>query len=300
MRHGRYHRRLCLATPGRLDCAQGAPLMAMPALTLPGISWPLQATVGHIAVATPGITGHFKAGAGTDATVECELVEAGKFRNGAARQWCRTHQCVLGRQGRLGAAGRNAAGGSASVQRRAMRLEFVLVSAGVRPCQRITPAACRSGRQRRRCCIVQRQRPTLAARLLARTARAAGDRLQLRRARPVRHPCDLCRSISRRRPLQALCCGRGATSSQPWAASTAARCGHPHLDLGDFAHERAPAPLLRQLRPRRHAQRAGDGLESLAAPARIRLAHAETLATVVLNVRAQTVAPADPRQTGVL
>lgn len=70
-------------------------------LTLPGICWPLQASTGHLAVTSTHITGHFHAGAGEDAIVLCALLPAGKFRNGAARHWCRTHQCYWGTQADL-------------------------------------------------------------------------------------------------------------------------------------------------------------------------------------------------------
>lgn len=61
-----------------------------------GICWPHEATVGHIAVSSGRIAGYFPAGRGGDAVVECVLVAAGKYRNGAARQWCRTHQHYWG------------------------------------------------------------------------------------------------------------------------------------------------------------------------------------------------------------
>jgi hypothetical protein len=61
-----------------------------------GIGWPLAATVGHITVTTSTIRGTFPANAGTDARLCCELVPAGKYRNGAARSWCRTHQAYWG------------------------------------------------------------------------------------------------------------------------------------------------------------------------------------------------------------
>lgn len=70
-------------------------------LTLPGICWPLHATVGNIAVTTNTITGHFRAGAGLDGLVLCDLSDSGKFRNGAVRHWCRTHQCYWGTQSDL-------------------------------------------------------------------------------------------------------------------------------------------------------------------------------------------------------
>lgn len=61
-----------------------------------GMCWPHSGTVGHITVSTPTITGDFPAASGDDARVRCALVPAGKYRNGAARQWCRTHQHYWG------------------------------------------------------------------------------------------------------------------------------------------------------------------------------------------------------------
>jgi hypothetical protein len=61
-----------------------------------GIGWPHDATVGHIGVASGQIAGYFFAEHGSDAVLDCVLVDAGKYRNGAARQWCRTHQHYRG------------------------------------------------------------------------------------------------------------------------------------------------------------------------------------------------------------
>lgn len=61
-----------------------------------GMCWPLDATVGHIAVETDRLSGDFPADQGADAIVDCLLVAAGKYRNGAARHWCRTHQVYWG------------------------------------------------------------------------------------------------------------------------------------------------------------------------------------------------------------
>lgn len=55
------------------------------------IAWRTGATVGHIAVASPTLTGELG-----DGRVDCQLAPAGKFRNGAPRWWCVSHQCHWG------------------------------------------------------------------------------------------------------------------------------------------------------------------------------------------------------------
>ena len=62
----------------------------------PGICWASDTTVGNIAVVTPLIHGHFPHAQGADGVLACDLVTAGKYRNGAARKWCRTHQTYWG------------------------------------------------------------------------------------------------------------------------------------------------------------------------------------------------------------
>lgn len=54
-----------------------------------GICWSHATTVGNIAVAS----GELRL---VDGRVACEFTAAGKYRNGAARWWCRTHQSYWG------------------------------------------------------------------------------------------------------------------------------------------------------------------------------------------------------------
>lgn len=56
------------------------------------VCWADDRTMGNIAVSSPEMMGVFKAKEGTDAVLPCDFVSAGKFRNGATRLWCRTHQ----------------------------------------------------------------------------------------------------------------------------------------------------------------------------------------------------------------
>jgi hypothetical protein len=56
------------------------------------ICWSYDRTLGNIAVSSEDLIGRFPGSEGDDAQLECDIVEAGKFRHGAPRWWCRTHQ----------------------------------------------------------------------------------------------------------------------------------------------------------------------------------------------------------------
>ena len=63
---------------------------------MPAICWAYGRTLGNIAVFSQSILGSFPKKSGSDAILPCEFVDAGKFRHGAPRQWCRTHQAHWG------------------------------------------------------------------------------------------------------------------------------------------------------------------------------------------------------------
>jgi hypothetical protein len=60
------------------------------------ICWSYGRTLANIAVLSPAMLGHFPNRTGSDAKLPCEFVNAGKFRHGAPRWWCRTHQTHWG------------------------------------------------------------------------------------------------------------------------------------------------------------------------------------------------------------
>lgn len=62
----------------------------------PAICWSYGRTLGNIAVYSQSMLGNFPDNSGDNASLPCEFVEAGKFRNGAERWWCRTHQTHWG------------------------------------------------------------------------------------------------------------------------------------------------------------------------------------------------------------
>jgi len=60
------------------------------------ICWAYGRTLGNIAVFSPSLLGHFPAQSGSDAILPCDFAHAGKYRHGADRFWCRTHQTHWG------------------------------------------------------------------------------------------------------------------------------------------------------------------------------------------------------------
>lgn len=60
------------------------------------ICWAYGRTLGNIAVFSPMLLGSFPGKSGNDAILPCDFVTAGKFRHGAPRWWCRTHQTHWG------------------------------------------------------------------------------------------------------------------------------------------------------------------------------------------------------------
>jgi hypothetical protein len=66
------------------------------------ICWAYGRTLGNIAVFSEALLGEFEGTTGDDALLPCDFVNAGKYRNGVNRWWCRTHQTHWGTKGDLG------------------------------------------------------------------------------------------------------------------------------------------------------------------------------------------------------
>lgn len=66
--------------------------LGQPVETREAICWSYGRTLGNIAVSSQDLIGSFPAQEGDDAVMDCDIVDAGKFRNGAQRWWCRVHQ----------------------------------------------------------------------------------------------------------------------------------------------------------------------------------------------------------------
>ncbi len=71
------------------------------------ICWSYGRTLGNIAVSSEDLLGLFPGEEGDDAQLDCDIVDAGKMRNGVARWWCRTHQRHWGTNGDIAGAKAN-------------------------------------------------------------------------------------------------------------------------------------------------------------------------------------------------
>lgn len=60
------------------------------------VCWSPGRTIGNIAVSSEEVFGSFAAKAGDNAILPCHIVPCGKFRNGASRWYCKTHQIHWG------------------------------------------------------------------------------------------------------------------------------------------------------------------------------------------------------------
>ncbi len=60
------------------------------------ICWAPGRTIGNIAVSSEDIFGMFEGKSGNDAILPCQIIPSGKFRNGAKRWYCKTHQIHWG------------------------------------------------------------------------------------------------------------------------------------------------------------------------------------------------------------
>ncbi|WP_231586194.1 hypothetical protein [Pandoraea apista] len=60
------------------------------------ICWAAGRTIGNIAVSSEEVFGHFEGKSGNDAILPCQIIPCGKFRNGAKRWYCKTHQMHWG------------------------------------------------------------------------------------------------------------------------------------------------------------------------------------------------------------
>ncbi|MBB5609380.1 MULTISPECIES: hypothetical protein [unclassified Janthinobacterium] len=193
------------------------------ALTLPGMCWPLHATVGNIAVTTSTMSGHFRAGAGCDGLVLCDLLPAGKFRNGAVRHWCRTHQCYWGTKADL-------ADFAASQQMRckqhASPMGYMLYPdvLDVSDYHAITLDYLDDGTLR------LQAKANNGGTLLVRDVSALA--IDSRSLPGLFHPSIVQINIT---PPAALAYVAALRSGVALGCIDCPRCAHPHLDLGDFA-----------------------------------------------------------------
>lgn len=185
-----------------------------------GICWPHAGTVGNIAVSDSGATlrGDFSRG-----RFACDFSPAGKYRNGAARWWCRTHQGYWGVKADLAAVDPleakrcKAAGELLGFVPDPLVLDMrnfasVRVTASGEGMRVRTMSAAAST-------AVDAFFPAIAVSGIE-DVFANSDIVQVNVTPPA---------------LRALLAARA--DARPLGCLDCARCGHPHLDLGDFAHK---------------------------------------------------------------
>ena len=68
------------------------------------VCWAPGRTIGNIAVSSELVLGKFDGTQGTDAILPCQIIPAGKFRHGAPRWYCKTHQVHWGTKADFAAA----------------------------------------------------------------------------------------------------------------------------------------------------------------------------------------------------
>ncbi|MCE3606102.1 hypothetical protein LXA47_21200 [Massilia sp. P8910] len=189
-----------------------------------GICWPHEATVGHITVATRALTGHFPADQGDDALVACVLVAAGKYRNGAARHWCRTHQTYWGVKADLAALAHS---GTQRCARHAGKMGYALHPPVIdlAACAKVTISCAASG--------AMEFASVPAAAQATPSGRCAALAMCSSDTRALFPGTDIIQvNIT---PPALLAYTRARASTQALGCVDCARCGHPHLDLGSFA-----------------------------------------------------------------
>lgn len=179
-----------------------------------GICWPHEATVGHATVTTPLIHGSFPGAHGSNGVATCDLVRAGKYRNGAERWWCRTHQHYWGTKGDLAAL---AATAIKRCARHGAPMHYVRDPLVIAPAAQGSISIAIAGDALR---VQLGNEPPALHRAIAiaydpaTTLFSASGILQINVTPPM---------------VAAL------LTSQPQGCVCCSRCGHPHLDLGDFA-----------------------------------------------------------------
>ena len=176
-----------------------------------GICWPHSATVGHIAVTSPIIRGHFPAAHGSDGIACCDLTTAGKYRNGVARSWCRTHQQYWGTKADLAAF---AAQRSQRCARHAEPVHYVIEPVVLD--LRATTSV-----------LISQQGNALTVQVDGAVATLPAVALRYDPATRIFPAQDIVQINITPAVVAAL--------QAPSGCVCCARCGHPHLDLGSFA-----------------------------------------------------------------
>ena len=87
------------------------------------VCWAPGRTIGNIAVSSEEVFGSFDGKTGSDAILPCHIVPCGKFRNGARRWYCKTHQMHWGTKADIAAIPQS---GEVTCSSHAMEMSYVV------------------------------------------------------------------------------------------------------------------------------------------------------------------------------
>ncbi len=183
--------------------------------TVRGVCWRRTGTVGNIALADDLLHGVFPARQGQDALLACELVAAGKYRNGAPRAWCRSHQTYWGVNADLATLAQT---GQRRCTLHAEAMSYTLDAPLIDVHAHAGVIVRSAGQDALKINILEGNSAAVAIDV---SASALFDAPEITRVHLT--PPAVATYVAARRSglaLGCVCC---------------ARCGHPHLDLGDFA-----------------------------------------------------------------
>ncbi len=208
------------------------------ALSRAAICWSYGRTLGNIAVFSPSLLGDFPAKSGAGATLPCDFVHAGKYRNGVERWWCRTHQTHWGKKADLHSFSQSRVMACAN---HAQAMHYVVGPLEVRVAEyrevaiwcELPPAISTAPAARRP--------PKLHVRLLRRSGSRAIDTEH--EALSLIHDSDahlfgndeISRvNITPPAAIEFVC---ALEFNRQLSCVDCSHCGCPHLDLGDFARK---------------------------------------------------------------
>lgn len=87
------------------------------------VCWAPGRTIGNIAVSSEEAFGMFEGTAGEDAILPCQIIPAGKYRHGAKRWYCKTHQVHWGTKADFAAASES---GEVNCSNHLMKMSYVI------------------------------------------------------------------------------------------------------------------------------------------------------------------------------
>lgn len=201
------------------------------------VCWAPNTTIGNIAVSSEEAFGMFEGKSGTDAILPCQIIPSGKFRHGAKRWYCKTHQVHWGTKADFAAASES---GEVVCSNHLAKMSYVInplevefhefeeigIWCSLPPAlssEAITPRAPKihihkrfSGEEKK---LLDRDFDAVVCSYNQNLALFQNTEITKIQVTPPA-AFEFVRSIEEGRPMACVSCKK---------------CGYPHLDLGDFA-----------------------------------------------------------------